>query len=73
MKALPILECHDPVKPLGYVVMWRPIETAPKDGTKIIVAMDGMVVISQWVDDWGWPQLRIQSLATHWMPIPPLP
>lgn len=62
---------------------WRPIEEAPKDGTKIIgwCAGDGVELISwrsvidydipkpgRWRDEDGW-----SSGATHWMPLPAPP
>jgi hypothetical protein len=50
---------------------WRPIETAPKDGT-IFLATEGSAMVTtywhpnQWkAVDWANP--------THWMPLPPPP
>ena len=56
---------------------WQPIETAPKDGTEIILTAQNSE--GTWkVDvgcfsagilwDWGW-----RFRPTHWMPLPPPP
>lgn len=59
---------------------WLPMETAPKDGTPIIVAYDAtgdvLVVyfcseIGHWREWAGNPCYR--HYPTHWMPIPPPP
>lgn len=53
---------------------WRDIETAPKDGTRVLV-FDGVVVIARF---WG-GAFRVGDLPgsdcypTHWMPLPPPP
>lgn len=67
---------------------WRPIESAPKDGTGIILASWGgtsdgyafpwWLEESEWVGDWLLTAERLQAHlgsfpATHWMPIPPPP
>lgn len=66
--------------------MWRPIETAPKDGTQLLlVSEDGVQVVGYWgkhnhVPLYGW--LRPVELygeevdgldPTHWMPLPEKP
>lgn len=60
---------------------WQPIETAPRDGTPILVGCVGRgVLIATWyermkcfseaitgTDLWG------AKTPTHWMPLPPPP
>jgi hypothetical protein len=60
---------------------WQPIETAPKDGRRILVccAADDLFVVAQWrIDDWitCWDHTSPSSFdyqVTHWMPLPGLP
>ena len=54
---------------------WQTIDTAPKDGTSILVNDGGNVIIAWW--DGGWysgayepPQA---TEVTHWMPLPEAP
>lgn len=59
---------------------WRPIETAPKDGTNVLMYRDGNVKQAHWLADeqaWGsrrhgW-KFSAWDGPTHWMPIPPPP
>jgi len=60
---------------------WQPIETAPKDGTEILIFVDGHREVSHfeagetgwpWVDYSGTSAWRI-DLPTHWMPLPAPP
>lgn len=62
---------------------WKPIETAPKDGTEFQVWVQkygweprarykkGVVQIRD--DEFGWEEWFDQSLIRHWMPIPAPP
>ena len=64
---------------------WQPIETAPKDGTEILVCVqyevDGDLHSERWVDwltaDGGWfafPSLIwVPFRPTAWMPLPEPP
>jgi len=64
---------------------WQPIETAPKDGTLVLVfeASQGVAVACQngetWYLDvpWNAPDLSqdfsMYYAPTHWMPLPPPP
>lgn len=70
---------------MASVIDWRPIETAPKDGTRIRILVDGIVdhpLEARWCPDGGggWPWLVSGSddrwnvkLVTHWMPLPEAP
>jgi hypothetical protein len=66
---------------------WKPIDTAPRDGTGIILYSDGECappVIAQWDDMWtdgawivqhGSASIRLSWVfnPTHWMPLPTPP
>lgn len=62
---------------------WQPIETAPRDGTKIIVfrpIFDGTYIPRVGVDWFGlyggegtWGRSRKDTPPTHWMPFPAPP
>jgi hypothetical protein len=63
---------------------WQPIETAPKDGTDIIVAFApevGWLSMVKWFEKrkrgWCWvcshTHTRHLNSPTHWMPLPSLP
>ncbi len=67
---------------------WQPIETAPKDGTTILLNYSGMKAIrlGWWDDDrfakkphpfFAWPNCSKASARgnppTHWMPLPEPP
>jgi hypothetical protein len=60
--------------------LWQPIETAPKDGTCILISngKDGIfsgMYVGYWYQEGGWKfsiKNRIPD-ATHWMPLPAPP
>lgn len=57
---------------------WRPIETAPKDGTRVLgwttYTLGRMVVAKSHGDIHGWTMPGIGGLTlTHWMPLPKAP
>lgn len=53
---------------------WQLISTAPKDGTRVLVAMpSGVVTISFWAQDHWWSPFsgrHERQQPTHWMPLP---
>jgi hypothetical protein len=61
---------------------WRPIETAPKDGTFIDLWVGDRVANAKWSNgewqelelEWEWMSWQaIGVTPTHWMPLPPPP
>jgi len=65
---------------------WKPIETAPKDGTDILVCVTHNLSADEWETmqwvDWQvpgmeWPvftdRIDIPFQPTHWMPLPAPP
>ena len=61
---------------------WQPIETAPKDGTRIIVCRKStnkyipMVGEDRWGEFGGahcWARSNSETEPTHWMPLPQPP
>ena len=57
------------------MTMWQPIETAPKDGSFILLATPkGRIADGFWspvYGVWSWPYVMIEP--THWMPLPERP
>lgn len=57
---------------------WQPIETAPKDGTSLLIAGrfgwrgDWNVKIGHWRENYGF-MYGLSFVPSHWMPLPPPP
>ena len=69
------------IERLRALMTWQPIETAPKDGRRIIAYVDDDRRIVAWtktshVPLWGWcfldqgPEDCDLCAPTHWMPLP---
>ena len=59
---------------------WQPIETAPRDGTEILVIESaGGCYVANWqsLDGWVWAYDNMDGPTctnpTHWMPLPEPP
>ena len=53
---------------------WKPIETAPRDGTPVDLWHKlGFRVVETWWDDDCWSCVMDDDDFTHWMPIPDPP
>jgi hypothetical protein len=58
---------------------WQPIDTAPKDGTKILIYDGVWITVSRWLnDDWvvSWNNENLcqgGDFVLHWMPLPAPP
>ena len=57
---------------------WKPIETAPTDGTEVLVyaspwdGLEGFQCVVSYHKDAGWCVCELRE-ATHWMPLPAPP
>lgn len=61
-----------------YSLGWQPIETAPKDGTEILLFSITDIGLCYWRDDnvmtgWTWGLGKAFRLPSHWMPLPAKP
>lgn len=64
---------------------WQPIATAPKDGVRVLLLIDGVVIEGWWhvqAERWEVVSLPIHGFdpwpeevndPSHWMPLPALP
>jgi hypothetical protein len=61
---------------------WRPIDTAPKDGTRVLLWSNGfLVMVGAWLEHTGrvmaptWWSNNVPIIPgpTHWLPIPAIP
>lgn len=79
----PTLEALITLARRGLASQWQPIETAPKDGTRILVYRKGakrypLVSVDSFESvKWPWPPCWYHSPSdeqpTHWMPLPEPP
>ena len=74
--------CEFEANPQATEPAWRPIETAPKDGSEILLAHpDGSMVVGWWREDrtrgkvcgWSDGDDFAMTWPSHWMPIPAAP
>ena len=52
---------------------WQPIETAPKDGTDVLLYEDGEQYVARWFKTDGgqfFNEAEYQHNPTHWMHLP---
>jgi hypothetical protein len=61
---------------------WKPIESAPKDGTPILAFGEGIMLVMEWyggLEMWqasnisGWEFDAELDRPTHWQALPPPP
>ena len=57
---------------------WQPIETAPKDGTRVLLVIDhgewgDKVWTGLWADGWIVSYGKTTNEPTHWMLLPEAP
>ncbi len=64
--------------------LWRPINTAPEDGSTVLIFVDGHVMVAAYIDGRWSPLVAGQPVRdapadvltgkpTHWRPLPPPP
>jgi len=64
---------------LKQIPQWRPIEEAPKDGTRILVfrkketGYENQIIGIDYWNRPGWMKSRLRMPPTHWMPLPSPP
>ncbi len=80
-----VMAAASPSVPAPAISEWQPIETAPKDGTPILLAWGGKTRLGKWLDNskspiMPWAGWRTPSNETsprgepaHWMPLPAPP
>ncbi|MBR8074381.1 hypothetical protein KDX14_33185 [Burkholderia cenocepacia] len=69
----------------AHLAGWEPIETAPRDGTPMMLFARAtnftanVIVIGWWLRDLGWiecafaPNQPVGLVPSHWMPLPAFP
>lgn len=73
-----LLETNRVLEQLARQSQWQPIETAPKDGTEILLFDRGQICHGYWGGDFHNTFLMVRGVgfadgATHWMPLPSAP
>ncbi len=79
-----VRDCYRAMRQLLDQTRWRPIEEAPKDGTRIIVyrpaAKQNPYIPQVGLDRWGkvcdedcWTRSNSATPPTRWQPLPPPP
>lgn len=68
-----LTQAADRIEHLAQYVDWRPIETAPKDGTVILVHCPRIAPGCYETDSCANEQQDWLNHAPHWLPIPPAP
>ncbi len=57
--------------------VWQPIETAPKDGSPVLVFDGEHYAVGYWATEigewWVSKKMKTTMLGTHWMPLPAPP
>lgn len=63
------------IERLRAAIDWRPIESAPKDGTAVLLYRSNArrtVKVDRWLAGW-WYETKIEHAPTHWLPLPEPP
>lgn len=57
---------------------WQPIETAPRDGTEVLLFQEGQRNVARWIQSavgpvWCTPDAHALYRPSHWQPLPKPP
>jgi hypothetical protein len=57
---------------------WQPVETAPRDGTHVLVTDGDIIEVCAWLEEkwkvcWDHADFSVGGIPTHWMPLPAQP
>ncbi len=52
---------------------WASMETAPKDGTEVLLYCKDDLQVGAWQEGWWWVLCEYTLQPTHWMPLPAAP
>lgn len=74
------MENHDRQFPDGQPPRWQPIESAPKDGSPLLLVSDERMRVCNWtISGWAFYQrkpgapIAVMLHPTHWQPLPASP